>query len=129
MSETEISSDFAFFCDDVRQEANGKFLFIGAYSEGLILSNNPSSLNLFLVTMLRNTRQRDYDFEFEALIEGERKFSAEGSITSGKPGASFVPFPITLKEIDSEGELSVRFREKGMEWNTIATIPVQFKEV
>lgn len=127
MENSALSVDFAFLCDDVRQEGNGKYIFIGAYNEAIILQGNENEfeLDLKMVTKLRNTGEDKYQFELEALFDGEKKMDLEGEISSGKSGASFIPFPVLIKGIKVSGELTINFREKGLEWESVMKIPVQ----
>ena len=38
-----LQHEFAIFCDDIRQENNGKFLIIGCYSDSMVVSSFPYS--------------------------------------------------------------------------------------
>ena len=62
--------DSAFFCDDVRQENNGKLLFIGAYMQDVVISRFPASLNLYVVLCLRVATPGVTEVEIEASYNG-----------------------------------------------------------
>lgn len=125
MEKSALSVDFAFLCDDVRQEGNGKFIFIGVYNESINLQDTGVDLSLQMVSSLRNAGEQTYQFELRVLFDGESKMDLEGEITSAKSGASFIPFPIMVKEIEASGVLTIDFREKGLEWGNVITVPIQ----
>src|SRR5262245_20607167 len=106
-----IKAEYAFLCDDVRQENNGKFIFIGAYSGDISISEFPTTLPARLVIYLTNSEPAQYNTEFEFSLNSKKFAMVAGSLTSAKPGGSFVSIPIVIRA--DIGTLNVRFRQSG----------------
>ncbi|MDZ4690245.1 hypothetical protein [Terricaulis sp.] len=44
-----VAFEYAFVCDDVRQDTNAKYIFIGAYVNNILLTETPAFIRLRLV--------------------------------------------------------------------------------
>jgi hypothetical protein len=66
MTDLRIDVEYAFFCDDVRREDNGKFIFVGVYTQQLSIATFPQLLNLsFFTFMVRIWASGNNHFRFE----------------------------------------------------------------
>jgi hypothetical protein len=62
MTATKIDIDFAFICDEVRREDNGKLLIIGVYTNDIIVMNFPVNLLLAVVVGFNVDEPIETDF-------------------------------------------------------------------
>jgi hypothetical protein len=114
----------AFICDDVRQEINGKLLFIGVYNDEIQIPSFPASLRLTLVLVLTNDEAKTYDMELETTLGGQQILGVEGQIESIKTGKAFAPLQLPPLQFDKEGEFRVKFREKKKRWQDTLTVSI-----
>lgn len=112
----------AFFCDDVRQEANGKFIFIGVYGDDIILNSFPTGMNLQMVLSARFEKAEPLEIEIEARLSD--KVALKGKIQANivNAGLGFLPIPIPLVQIQAPGVLSVRLKMNDAKWREASTI-------
>lgn len=74
------------FCDDVRQETNGKFILIGVYESGILFSEKTKfpvrlpSLGFFCRFMLESGDQQFDEVEFNFYLNEKAILSAKGAI-------------------------------------------------
>lgn len=117
--------DSAFICDDVRQEANGKLIFIGAYSQDILLQSFPAALNLHTVLCARFEHLDPFNLEVEATIDEKKMVSGKLSATSMFIGFSFLTVPVPLSQIFGPGTLRVRVREGRERWKEVIKVEIK----
>lgn len=114
----------AFFCDDVRQETNGKLIFIGAYSQDIILQSFPSNLMLHLIICAKIGSAGPLKMEVEGTLNRQKIMGGELEMQIGKAGFGFLPIPIPTLAT-AAGKLAVRIRESGERWKDAAEIEIK----
>lgn len=114
-----------FFCDDVRQEANGKFIFIGVYGDDIILNSFPTGMNLHIVISARFEKAGPQEIEIEARLSD--KIALKGKLQANivNAGLGFLPIPIPLVQISAPGELTVRLKMNDAKWREISKINIK----
>lgn len=117
--------DSAFICDDVRQEHNSKLIFIGAYSQDILLQAFPASLSLFIVLCARFPFSGPQAIEIEATLNKSPILRGGLTINVGAPGFSLVPIPFPLPQILEPGEMKVRVKAKNIRWHDVATVAIK----
>lgn len=98
-----VAFEYVFVCDDVRFESNGKLIFVGVYSNNILLGEFPGVLRLRLVTRLR-PKKREFPLAFRVKRNGEAVFVLKGSVVSGDLAAETSPSP----------EFAIELREPGL---------------
>ncbi|CCM74365.1 DUF6941 family protein [Rhizobium mesoamericanum] len=58
-------------CDQVRQEVNGKFILIGVYTNGIVLTQMPGQFVLGVWLLLESDRLGHINFKFRARMAGQ----------------------------------------------------------
>ena len=124
MTDKRITARYAFLCDDFRQEKNGKYIFIGVYSDSISVNGFPATLVLSLVPYFESAAVGTYETEFEIKYNDKTLAKAIGRVNSQSNGGAFTPFQMHPLELQASGVLSVRFKEKGKRWKTLLTMPV-----
>lgn len=114
----------AFVCDDVRQEINGKLIFIGVYNEELQVPSFPASIRLTVVMTQVNDEAKVYDFEIEGLLDDQLALGIEGQLDATQVGRSFAPLQLPPLKFDKEGTFKVRFREKKKRWQDVTRLRI-----
>jgi hypothetical protein len=115
----------AFFCDDVRQEANGKYIFIGVYGDDIIINSFPTGMNLYLVISARFEKAEPQEIEIEARLSD--KIALKGKLQANvvNAGLGFLPIPIPLLQILAPGLLNVRLKINDAKWRDTSSINIK----
>ena len=115
----------AFLCDDVRQEGNGKLIFIGAYSQDIIMQSFPVGMNLNTVLCTKTENSNPINLEVEATLDD--KVMINGKLTANNiiKGFGFLNFPIPLVQILGPGILRVKVRELGERWKEVIKVEIK----
>jgi hypothetical protein len=123
MTATKIDIDFAFICDEVRREDNGKLLIIGVYTNDIIVINFPVNLLLTVVVGFNVDEPIETDFELKISHDGRLLSAMRGHFNLEKSsitGLQKMPLP----NISGPGELQFAMRFGDGEWQTIRKIPI-----
>lgn len=115
----------AFVCDDVRQEGNGKLIFVGAYSQDILLPMFPVGLSLQVVLCVRFDKRSTFDLEAEAFIDDKRLLKGNLKVNNTVEGFGFVHLPLPVPKIDGPGILRVQVREANAKWNEVIKIELK----
>lgn len=118
--------NYAIICEDVRREDNGKLIILGVYGRNIRVQEFPATLALGLVMSVTTDETGKFDFEFQCLINGERKAGARGQmIVNDSGGMTLINIP-AMPIIDIKGETEIVFqaREVKADWQTVASIPL-----
>lgn len=124
MPETTLKLEYAFICDDVRREDNGKFLFLGAYANNIGFMEFPGSLSGRIVLGIRVTKPPAHKIELKVYVDGEEVGGGTGTLGSKQAGFTFIVLPLRLHDVLGPGEFSLRFREAGLRWRTVLSMPI-----
>ena len=116
-------------CDDIRKEENGKLLIVGAYPEGIAISNLPAQLTLGVIFLFQSSGPGHVSFQIElrapggdtarANIEMDVKYEPRPHSVATVPLSGI---PVAIKE---EGDMILAFRHKDDEWQTLRIMPVE----
>jgi hypothetical protein len=112
-----------FFCDDIRQEANGKYLIIGLYPTDLVPGAVPSSFPLSALVRITGLSAGHHHFvakvagpdgpQAELIGEGD---NAEGPVVFALPG-----LPVTVNRY---GEITLTLAFDGGADEVAGVLPV-----
>lgn len=97
----------AILCDDIRQEASGKLIFVGVYPNNLLLSEFPMTAMLTLWVRVHGLTNGEHENTLSLKLGDTEIFAVEGTLfADGKTAANaFVRgIPVEVKE---PGTLSV----------------------
>jgi hypothetical protein len=123
MALTKIDIDFAFICDEVRREDNGKLIIIGVYTYDIIVLNFPVDLVLTIVVSLKVDEPVETDFELRLSHDGKLINTGKGHFKLEKSSITGIP-KIPLQNISGPGELKFEMRFGDGDWQTIRKIPI-----
>lgn len=115
----------AFICDDVRQEGNGKFIFIGAYSQDILISSFPTALNLYIVISARFENANGQEIEIEARLSDQLALKGKLTANIAITGFGFLPILIPLVNIMAPGDLVIRLKADGSKWREVSKISIK----
>jgi hypothetical protein len=122
MTASKINIDFAFICDEVRREDNGKLLIIGVYAYDIIVRNFPVDLALTVVVSFNVDAPIETDFELKISHDGKSMSAVKGRFRLEK--SSITGFPKLPLHISAPGELQFEMRLDDGEWQTIRKMPI-----
>lgn len=120
---SELIFRHCVICDDIRQEANGKFFFIGVYSNAMLLPDFPQGLALAFGIWATGTPGETYNCVFELSTEPPTEFKSGINVEfalDDDESQAFLPIPplpvklenecvVVLREVNSNTEV-VRLR-------------------
>ena len=115
----------SFLCDDVRQEGNGKLIFIGAYSQDILLPTFPVGINLQAVMCVNFDKRTSVDLEVEAFLDDKILIKGNLTVNNTSEGFGFVNVPIPVQRIEKPGFLKVQVREPKAKWNEIIKVELK----
>jgi hypothetical protein len=95
-----ITQKYILVCDEVRQEINGKFIILGAYTPDMTIPQIPFALpSLTFFIGLESDRPGNFGMRFslEHLESGQVIAQGMGNIGFQKPGVG--PLPLSLKNV------------------------------
>lgn len=112
---TLVKAD-AIFCDDIRQENTGKFLFIGVYPGDLIPSTLPAAFPMAVFVRVYGMPAGKHPFAVKVLAPGGRiLLEQEDSMESSADAPIVLIFSGFAANIESPGDLNVRIIIDGQE--------------
>jgi hypothetical protein len=113
-------------CDDVRNEANGKTIVIGAYTAGLTLGRIPDDIFCCLWVSVIWSGEGELPVEFRVLNPSNRL--AGGSKATYRSIYRGYESTITLRNlrvhVDSEGTYDIQARSFNQEWESLRRLPI-----
>jgi hypothetical protein len=96
MAQRPLVVDYALLCDDVRMENNGKQIFIGVYSDDIVLNTFPVDLLLNAVVKFKANEVKSHDVVVSAFADKERIMEGKARFTLEKVGSAFAALPIPI---------------------------------
>ena len=115
----------SFFCDDVRQEFNGKFIFIGAYGGDILLNTFPSNMTLYIVICARFAATGAQDIEVEARIKDRTLLKGKLNAHIAALGFGYLPIPLPIVNILEPSDLIVRIKTPETKWREVGKIQLK----
>ena len=115
----------AVICEDIRQEANGKFILGGVFAGGMNLGSIPGSVRIGVFAEIEPTDVGTFTVKFRvidgrkaAIVEGEIQFD----VKNRKPfGLTLGPIPMAITSV---GTLAFQWRRGSEKWETLKSIDV-----
>ena len=109
----------AVFCDDIRQELDGKLILIGVYGPEITVSKIPSTPHLSLWARVKGLSAGDHKFTLKIQAPSASKpIEMPGVIDATESetiaALSFVRFPV---KIEHAGDISVTLTVDGQEYH------------
>lgn len=116
-------------CDDIRQENTGKQILIGVYTNNVMVSRFPSTIQLMF--LLRATAKERGRFPFEVrLLHGKTAIStlsAEINVADQHDLLSLAT-PRVAVQIDKQATLKFQMREPNEKWKTLLKLNIREEE-
>lgn len=109
-------SDLAIFCDDIRQEQNGKLLLIGVYTGTMVISSFPFTGRLSILVASTEFSDGPMRFGLES-SEGTTFGLLEAELESNQDypdAASYLPLPPFPVILSSPTELRLYVEKDGV---------------
>ncbi len=123
-----INIAYAIACDDIRQEANGKFILIGVYSGNIGLSSFPAQIGIGFWMIAKPSKKGEYHIQFRVQILGESDPVVGGEMTAHvrdeQQEAVLIIPPIPIL-IPSPSDLTLQYREGDSAWNIVCAMRVR----
>lgn len=132
MPDHHVELNYSFYCDDVREEINGKMMYIGVYGDDIIIHQTPVSLSLFVVINVLTAKAGKVGMEFQNFVEGKLTSSSKGHLEVGEESEgkhAVINLPLPVFDISEDSVLTTKFREDGGEWHTAATANIFINSV
>jgi hypothetical protein len=101
-----ITSRYVLMCDEVRQEANGKFIVIGLYTPDMSVAQIPvqmPSLTFFAVLESDRPGSVQFRFSLQHLDSGQNIAEGMGASVFQRPGMGVVPIQLRNFAIPNAG--------------------------
>jgi hypothetical protein len=113
---TQITAD-VLFCDDIRQEVTGKFIFIGVYSGDLIPQSIPSNFGLAMFLRVHGLSNGKHSFHVVVTYpDGSIFLEQKDEIETGAPGTPMaLIFGGMQTQIKEPGNLEAKIKIAGRE--------------
>lgn len=117
---------FAFPCDDIRQETNGKYILIGVYTEAFVPEHLPMTARLALALFVDIAEAGPHVIDLELRLEGASqpaatmKFEFEAAASTRQ---ALIPIPSVPLLIGQPGDLTVHYGPDKMEVMRLTITP------
>jgi len=95
------------FCDDIRQEANGKYMLVGVYPIDLVPGPLPATFSLSMFVKVRGLIAGEHRFKAELFAPGEFKASVEGE-GKNEEGPVILAMPGLAITVQRYGQIELR---------------------
>jgi hypothetical protein len=126
-----VDYEYAFLCDDVRQEHNNKLIMIGVYGNNLLLEDFPRAIRLRLVTRI-HPKQQEFAFNTRVNVNGAPFVIIKGQVGSSTLEPELTATPEFVVKIDAPGTLSFDVNDNDfdlenadkVDWTPLFSIPV-----
>jgi hypothetical protein len=136
MTGLKINVEYAFFCDDVRREDNGKFIFIGVYTQQLSVPRFPQPLSLSFFIHGKNIGIGKQPFQIRVLfMPGELPvfgMSATTVVEKAPPEGEVPAFDFDSQGVgiqaQRKGYLSLQFSQQNEGWTELSRLTIRSAE-
>lgn len=115
------------FCDDIRQEVNGKFILLGVFSGNMVVSGFPTSQKLCAFVTLDAVPTGTQLFDFST-SEGAHFGTLEVELEAAADAAPpfMLPIPPLMINLSQAATVRLRTRLAGEEdWQVLGEIKVE----
>lgn len=123
----EMDVEFALLCDDIRQEVNGKFLFVGTYTGGVDFHFSPYHGFFQLATFMKFSKPGKFNSIVSVHYNGKEIASLSGEMNVEGNLKVFSQIPIELKDITQDGVLEVFMGIDGTSLQKAFSCPFTFR--
>lgn len=122
----KVDVRYAFLCDDIRREDNGKLIIVGIYDTSVNVRGTPVNLQFSVLLGLDILEIGETDLDVQITADGEVKGGVNGHLEISDKGITHAPIPpIPLLNLKGPCEISVQWRQgKTDEWRTALSIPL-----
>ena len=110
-------------CDDIRQEANGKYLLVGVYGANVVVKGFPADLRLSV--WILGLARKPGKAEMRLRIIGPQEATlVEGAIeVEVKETATIIALPGLPLQVQREGKMSIEIASADKEdWTPVKTV-------
>ncbi|WP_375285320.1 DUF6941 family protein, partial [Marinicauda pacifica] len=132
-SAVSIKADYALVCDSVREEKNGKLIFVGVYTDDIVVGRYPydMSLQVWLDLSLQDSPSAPENFSIRIrqraetdILLGELDATLE-RLDPDKPlGPAHIALPLISFHVQQRCEFIVELKSGDGNWKTILQKPV-----
>ncbi|WP_295226984.1 hypothetical protein [uncultured Brevundimonas sp.] len=117
---------YALFCDEIRQEINGKYIVLGMFTGDMLISRFPTTQKLSALVYLSEVVAGDHDFEFvssEGVSFGKLSLDMQPEPNVKPP--FFIPLPAAVLTLSQSTEILLRYKAPNAEdWATLGEIGI-----
>jgi hypothetical protein len=130
MTTFRIKVRYAFFCDDVRREDTGKFIFIGVYTAALVVPKFPASVHLTFFVHGRQSGVGRTPFSFRVVyMPGDLEvLSMSATAVAEQVDSEEGAFDFSLGfgfQAQRDGHLSLQLSQDQGPWEELETLLVR----
>lgn len=114
-------------CDQIRQEDNGKYILIGVYSGGVMVSAFPATFALAMMLQMRLLAGSNQPFKVRISIGGDVQGFIEGTVeqVGELSPANWIPINLPPLTFRNPGDLTAEVELPDGTWKQCFSIPVQ----
>lgn len=113
------------FCEDVREERNGKLIVIGIYSTDIRFAEFPATAALSMWIRILGLPAGDYQNDLSVSINGEVQTVLPGIIVSDGSDVTQAFAQNVILNFPAAGMIEVTLRGDGLPDNLRSTLPVR----
>jgi len=114
------------FCDDIRQEVNGKMMLIGVYPQNVATKSVPATFGLSIWIRLRHLAQGKHTFK--AIIQDPDGDTAEATgeiLVSRESIPSVIALPAVRKRVQHWGDFILKLAIDDEDPKEVARLPYE----
>lgn len=116
----------ALLCDDVRQEKNGKYILIGAYTGEILYPRFPAAGQFSAMCCLEVGEPSEASIQFRFKVDDEIVGDITGEVGSDTPGRMWVALSLPPMSFPGACIVSAEFRVNDTgEWEVFMSMPVR----
>lgn len=114
----------AFFCEDIRTEDTGKYIFLGTYTGSMISTINPASAYFNLVVIVRSDVPAIGRVQLKVLHGDNMLAEADSDVQVDETGHAFLIFPpLFIQNVTETLSILVDARVDDGDWDRLYKAP------
>lgn len=114
----------AFFCEDIRTEDTGKFIFLGTYTGSMISTVNPANTYVNLVVIVRANSPAEGRFQLKVSMGDRVLAEADAQVQVDDTGHAFMIFPpLFIEDVTETMPILVDAKIDDDDWERIYKAP------
>jgi len=102
-----VEANYCILCDDVREENNGKGLFVGVYTGTVESRQDPFEGRFACAIQLQVNALGSFPLVFTTYFNGEERDTFGGDFHAEETGTSFITIPAEFGILAGSGALTI----------------------